>query len=123
MYSNQKMQTKHSLVLFDEAMNMAKSLCVSGHTLNYIELQLADKKYPDAVIDQVLVEINLLKKAQKQHTGSRKLLIGTTIMVVSCLTTYYSFHSNSPISMFMAGTAFIGITVFAKGVLEMLDFD
>jgi hypothetical protein len=117
------MQAKHSLVLFDEALNMAKSLCVSGHNLNYIELQLADKKYPDAVIDQVLVEISILKKARKQHTGSRKLVIGTTIIAVSGLITYYSFHSNSPIGMFMTGTAFIGITVFAKGFLELLDFD
>lgn len=123
MYSNQKVQTKHSLVLFDEALNIAKSLCVSGHNLNYIELQLADKKYPDAVIDQVLVEISILKKAKKKHTGSRKLLTGSTIIAVSCLVTYYSFHSNSPIGMFMTGTAFIGITVFAKGVLEILDFD
>lgn len=117
------MPLKHTEILFEEAWNTAKGLYVTGHNDKYIELHLADKKYPDSVIDGVVLQVSHLRKVAKKQIGIQKILFGSVLILVACLVTYFSFHSNSPLGILMAGTGVLGIFVVAKGIMEILNFE
>jgi len=117
------MKVPHTELLFEEALNKAKGLYVMGHTNKYIELHLADKKYPDSVIDGVILQISQLRKAERRQNGIQKLFFGCTIIAAACLTTYFSFHSDSPVGILMAGTGILGVFVAVKGILQILNFE
>jgi hypothetical protein len=89
-------------------------------TIHNIELQLADKKYPDKVIDNVIIEINKLRRSEKRKSGLQKIIFGSTIISVSMIVTYLSFNSSSPIGIFMSGTAIAGIFLTVKGVWDFI---
>ncbi len=105
---------------YDNLLNEAKIMYVSGHDNKYIEFQFADQGIDDSTIDKIVNDINILRKANKKSRGLKLIIYGASFIAVAFIITIFSFNSKSPIGFVMWGLAVSGVLTIVKGSADFL---
>lgn len=105
---------------YSELLNEAKTMFALGYDNRYIELQFAEKKIDDNIIDQIIVEIKSLRKAQKKSRGLKLIIYGASFIAVAFIMTLISYNEHSSSRFVLWGLAISGVTTLMKGVADIL---
>lgn len=101
----------------ESAYEFAKRALSGGYDFTYIELQLAEAKIPDEIIDREIVRIKKLDLSLQRIAGRRKIFMGLSFIAVSIFFTWFSTNVwNFEYGYILYGGAVWGVIQFAKGV-------
>jgi len=111
---------------YDSLLNEAKGMYVSGHDNKYIEFQFAERNIDDRTIDEIIVDINKLRKAIREDQGRKRILWGVSFIGAALIITFVSSHAKFTgsyvmyMTFFMSGLAIGGVAIVIKGVADIL---
>ena len=106
---------------YDSLLNEAKTMYALGHDNKYIEFQFADKGVSDDIIDNIIRDINSLRKYNKKSRGRKLIIYGLSFLAVAFLFTLISYNSESPTRFVLWGLAISGVTTLIKGLADIMD--
>jgi hypothetical protein len=110
----------NTTVNYDSLLNDAKTMYALGHDNKYIEFQFADQGVDDTTIDNLIKEINRLRKHNRRSRGRTLVIYGISLIAVAILFTLISYNSESPARFVLWGLAIGGVMTLVKGLADIL---
>jgi hypothetical protein len=105
---------------YDSLLNEAKTMYALGHDNKYIEFQFADKGVDDNTIDNIIKDINSVRRHNKKSRGRKLVIYGLSFLGVAFLFTLISYNAESPTRFVLWGLAISGVTTLIKGLADMM---
>ena len=102
------------------AYEQAKAMYAQGKDNKYIELQLAEERIADDVIEGIIQKINALRKSERRASGRKLLFYGVSFLVLGIIATVISFNSDSPVRFVLWGILLTGVALTAKGLANII---
>ena|ERR1700739_1029604 len=106
--------------ILNTAFEQAKGMYALGYDNRYIEIQLAEKKVPDHIIDEVIKKIKVFRKREGRAGGQKSLVYGLSYVAVAILASLLTFNYDSPVRYVCWGLLAMGAITTMKGLAKII---